>query len=150
VIRAHAPSSADSNPRRLTIGDLAERAGVNVATVRYYERRGIIREPLRTASGYRQYDASTVDRIRFVKRAQELGFTLDQIGDLLELRVTDPEACPAVEKVARGKLAEVESKIAELTRLKDVLEGLIRACGDREVTRECPVLLILEEEEVRP
>lgn len=131
----------------MTIGRLAEAAGVNVPTIRYYERRGIIAEPPRTASGYRQYPEETVDRIRFIRRAQDLGFTLEEIGDLLELRVDDPGACDAVEGATRMKLESVESKIRELERLRAILRGLVRACAERERTGACPVLAMLEEGE---
>lgn len=132
----------------LTIGSLAEAAGVKVPTVRYYERRGIIAEPPRTAAGYRQYDESVVDRIRFIRQAQDLGFTLEEIEDLLSLRVRGPESCVVVEAATRTKLASVQSKLRELERLKGVLQGLVRACEQRERTSECPVLALLDEGEV--
>lgn len=132
----------------MTIGSLAAAAGVNVPTVRYYERRGIIAEPPRTAAGYRQYDDTVVDRIRFVRQAQELGFTLEEIEELLALRVDDPESCGVVEQATRIKLASVESKIRELGRLRSVLERLVRACDERERTSACPVLAMLDEGEV--
>lgn len=130
---------------RLTIGSLAEAAGVKVATVRYYERRGIIAAPRRTASGYRQYDDSVVDRIRFVRRAQDLGFALDEIEDLLALRVDNPASCGRVEAATRSKLASVESKISELERLRATLQGLVRSCEKRTRTVPCPVLEMLDE-----
>lgn len=130
----------------MMIGRLAEAAGVKVPTIRYYERRGIIAEPPRSRSGYRQYGEGAVDRIRFVKRAQELGFTLEEIEDLLALRVEDPTSCESVEEATRSKLASVESKIRELERLRAVLRGLVRSCEDRERTSACPVLGILEED----
>lgn len=131
----------------MTISSLAEAAGVNVATVRYYERRGIIANPPRTSAGYRQYDESVVDRIRFVRRAQGLGFGLDEIEELLDLRVHEPESCSVVAEATQAKLVSVESKIRELERLKGVLQSLVRACQQREQTRECPVLAMLEEGE---
>ena len=130
----------------MTIGKLADSAGVNVATVRYYERRGIIPEPPRTDSGYRQYNAGAVSRLRFIKRAQDLGFTLEEIEDLLALRVDDTAACQAVESATRTKLASVESKIRELERLRAVLRRLVHSCEERERTAECPVLEMLEQE----
>lgn len=129
----------------MTIGSVAEAAGVNVATVRYYERRGLIAEPGRTASGYRQYDGSAVARIRFIRRAQELGFSLDEIGDLMDLRVEDSGACVEVERATRSKLADVESRIRELERLRVILNDLIASCRARQATGECPVLELLEE-----
>lgn len=131
----------------MTIGTLAEAAGVNVPTVRYYERRGIIAEPPRTQSGYRQYEQAVVDRIRFIKQAQNLGFALDEIEGFLALRVDDPAACETVEEATRAKLESVESKIAELVRLRGVLRELLRSCEDRERTGSCPVLEILDESE---
>lgn len=131
----------------MTIGSVAGAAGVKVPTVRYYERRGIIAEPPRTASGYRQYDESVVDRIRFIKRAQELGFTLDEIEDLLALRVEGPDSCTAVEEATSSKLRDVERKIRELERLRGVLARLARSCQAREATGECPVLEVLEDGE---
>ena len=129
----------------MTIGSVAEAAEVKVPTIRYYERRGIIAEPPRSPSGYRQYDEAVVDRIRFVKRAQGLGFTLDEIEDLLELRVEDADSCAAVAEATQAKLRSVEAKIRELERLRAVLSGLARSCEERERTSECPVLEVLEE-----
>jgi MerR family transcriptional regulator, copper efflux regulator len=129
----------------MTIGAVAEAAGVNVATVRYYERRGILAEPRRTESGYRQYNASAVARIRFIRRAQELGFSLDEIGDLLALRVEDPAACGAVESVTRAKLADVESRMRELERLRGILKDLLASCRARQATSEGPVLELIED-----
>jgi len=131
----------------LTIGSLAEAAGVKVATVRYYERRGIIAEPPRTASGYRQYDDAAVDRIRFVRRAQGLGFALEEIEDLLSLRVDNPESCGRVATATRSKLEAVESKISELERLRATLHRLVRSCEKRTTTVPCPVLDMLDERE---
>lgn len=130
----------------MRIGSLAEAAGVEVSTIRYYERRGLVAEPPRTASGYRQYDPAAVDRIRFVRQAQELGFTLKEIEELLELRVDDPSSCGAVEHATRAKLRSVDGKIRELRRLRGVLARLVRACEEKEPTGECPVLAMLEEE----
>jgi Hg(II)-responsive transcriptional regulator len=124
----------------MTIGVLAERGDVNVQTIRYYERRGILRPTARTAAGYRQYDAESIDRLRFIRQAQELGFSLDEIGELLALRVADPAACAVVEARTRAKLEDVNRKIGELTRMKRVLERLTAACEAREPTAECPIL----------
>jgi len=127
----------------MKIGALAKAAGVKVPTVRYYERRGIIPCPPRTAAGYRQYDHGVIDRIRFVKRAQELGFTLGEIGDLLGLRVDDRRACRAVEDVTRAKLQDVQSRIRDLQRLRNVLNRLVRSCQERTPTNDCPILEVL-------
>lgn len=130
---------------RLTISKLAARAGVNVQTLRYYERRGILAEPARSPAGYRQYDLEAVARIRFIKRAQELGFTLEEISELLELRVEHGAACEAVEERARAKLGLVDQKIRQLTRIRGVLDDLVEACQRRQPTEDCPILEGLEE-----
>lgn len=130
----------------MKIGSVAEAAGVEVSTVRYYERRGLLAEPPRTASGYRQYDETVIDRIRFVRQAQDLGFTLEEIEELLALRVEDPSSCGVVEEATRAKLRSVDAKIRELERLRGVLARLVCACEAKEATEECPVLGMLEEE----
>jgi MerR family mercuric resistance operon transcriptional regulator len=129
----------------LTIGQLAARAGVNVQTVRYYERRGLMPSPARTRTGYRQYMPEAADRLRFIRRAQDLGFSLGEIAELLALRVRHVSACATVEARAREKVALVERKISELERMKRTLEELAAACGAREPTSECPILEALEE-----
>lgn len=132
----------------MKIGSVAEAAGVEVSTVRYYERRGLLAEPPRTASGYRQYDEAVIDRIRFVRQAQDLGFTLEEIEELLALRVEDSSSCGVVEEATRAKLRSVDAKIRELRRLRGVLARLVRSCEAKESTEECPVLGMLEEEKV--
>lgn len=101
----------------LTIGQLAKRAGVNVETIRYCERRELLAEPPRTTSGYRQYSEAAVRRIRFVKRAQELGFTLEEIAELLELRVDRDTSCDAVEQRAERAVGRIDGKVRELSRV---------------------------------
>jgi Hg(II)-responsive transcriptional regulator len=129
----------------LTTGEAADRAGVNVQTVRYYERRGLIPEPPRTSGGFRQYGPEHVARIRFIKRAQELGFTLDEAGELLDLRAT-PEADRAdVRAVAQEKRDAIQQKIADLQRMQATLDHLITACEGHGTTDDCPILHALEE-----
>lgn len=128
----------------MTISKVAAEAGVNVQTLRYYERRGILEEPARTASGYRQYEPEAVNRIRFIKRAQELGFTLDEAHQLLGLRVQHGAACGPVEARARENLSRVEEKIRQLSRMRGVLRDLIEACRGRQGTEECPILEALD------
>jgi MerR family mercuric resistance operon transcriptional regulator len=130
----------------MTIGQVASGAGVNIQTVRYYERRGLLPKAPRTPSGYRQYDPEAVARLRFIKRAQELGFSLEEVAELLELRVEHGAACEAVESNAKEKIAMVESKIGELERMKAVLVELARACDVREPTSDCPILATLSED----
>ena len=129
----------------MTIGELASRAGVKVATIRFYERRGILKSPARTPSGYRRYEQEEVERVLFVRRAQGLGFTLGEIQELLALRVEHGSTCGAVETRAREKLDRVKLKVRELERMKQVLERLVSACEAREPTEECPILAVLEE-----
>lgn len=130
---------------QMLIGELAFRAGVNVQTVRYYERRGLLREPKRTSSGYRHYPAESLERLQFIKRAQELGFTLEEIGELLDLRVEDPASCSVVAERTRSKLADVRRKIRELQRMETALKDLGSACLTRTPTAECPILESLAE-----
>ncbi|MGH7573586.1 MAG: MerR family transcriptional regulator [Longimicrobiales bacterium] len=129
----------------LSIGELATRAGVNIQTVRYYERRGLMPEPARTQAGYRQYRPEAADRLRFIKRAQDLGFSLVEITELLALRVKHASACATVEARAREKIAVVDRKISELHGMKRTLERLAAACEQREPTSDCPILEALED-----
>lgn len=124
----------------LTIGALAKAADIGVETVRFYERKGLLPEPPRTPSGYRQYPSETVDRMRFIRRAQGLGFALREISELLDLRVDEAAACGPVEAQAREKLAQVAGKIEELRRMEAALQRLVHACEAREPTGECPIL----------
>jgi Hg(II)-responsive transcriptional regulator len=127
----------------LTTAEVAEQAGVNLQTVRYYERRGLLPVPPRRASGYRQYDEAYVARIRFIKRAQELGFTLGEIQDLLSLQA-EPGASRDVRARTQAKIEEVETKIRDLQRIKRTLEDLAKVCDGHGSTDECPIWLALE------
>ena len=130
----------------LKIGQVASGAGVNIQTVRYYERRGLLPEAPRTPAGYRTYEDEAIARLRFIKRAQDLGFSLEEITELLELRVEHAAACEAVEAKAKEKIAMVEKKIAELNRMKTVLVELSRSCDLRTPTSDCPILEMLSED----
>jgi len=130
----------------LTIGQVATAANVNVQTIRYYERRGMFPASRRTAAGYRQYAEDAVARLRFIKHAQELGFSLKEIQELLALRVRHAAACDAVERKTRAKIALVEGRIEELQRLKRTLERLAAACEARRPTADCPILEVLEDD----
>ncbi len=123
-----------------TIGELARRAKVNVETVRYYERRGLLPEPPRRESGYRQYPHEFAARIDFIKRAQELGFSLNEISELLSLRAVPDTACGDVKKRAEAKVTSIEEKIRDLQRMRGALMELISACEGRGPTSECPIL----------
>ena len=128
----------------LTTGALAEAAGVNVETLRFYERKGLLPKPPRRASGYRQYPREDVRRIRFIKRAQELGFSLVEIKELLALRVR-PGTTPAeVKGHAEEKLAEIRRKIASLRAMEEALTRLTDACSGHGPMAGCPILHHLE------
>ncbi|MCZ6807978.1 MAG: MerR family DNA-binding protein [Deltaproteobacteria bacterium] len=134
----------DTKP--LTIGQVAKQAGVGVETIRFYERRGLIAEPKRRASGYRQYALDAVRRIRFIRRAKELGFTLEEISDLLSLRVDPNSTSSDVRKRARDKITDIEDKIARLERMRAALKRVASKCKGRGPTSECPILEELERE----
>ncbi|MDR3619532.1 MAG: MerR family DNA-binding protein [Paludisphaera borealis] len=128
----------------LTSGALAESAGVNVETLRFYERKGLLPTPPRRASGYREYPTEDVQRIRFIKRAQELGFSLVEIKELLALRVR-PGATPAdVKTRAEEKLADIRRKIASLKAMEKALKKLNETCSGHGPMAECPILHHLE------
>lgn len=131
--------------KNLTIGKLAKEAGVKVDTVRYYERRRLLREPARSPSGYRQYLPEAVTRIRFIKRAQELGFSLDEIDELLRLRIETDTACDDVKAQAEAKVANIQTKIQALERIQKTLFNLIENCDQRQPTEVCPILEALED-----
>ncbi len=128
----------------LTIGKLAKHSHVNVETIRYYERRGLIPMPSRRESGYRQFTQDIVARIRFIKRAQELGFTLKEISELLSLRVDPYTTCADIKMRAERKIAEIEAKIRDLERMKRALIKLKASCRGRGPTGECPILEALD------
>ena len=131
----------------LTIGQLAKQAGVGVETIRFYEREGLLAEPERRPSGYRQYTAEVVRRVRFIRHAKDLGFALKEIQELLELRVDPISTCADVRKRARAKIADINGRIAALERMKAALERLARSCRGRGPTSECPILEVLDREE---
>ena len=129
----------------LTIGQLARRAGVGVETVRFYEREGLLKEPARRPSGYRQYDEGVVDRLRFIRRAKQLGFTLNEIKELLSLRIDPSTTCADVKSRAEAKLDDIAAKIRTLQRMKRALVKLTKACSGRGAASECPILEALDQ-----
>lgn len=134
----------------LTIGEVAERANVHMETLRYYERRGLVARPPRSASNYRLYPEDAVRRVRFIKRAQELGFSLNDIKELLSLRA-DPEAgCAEVRACAEAKIKDIDAKIGALTAMKYALSTLVAACSGEGPLTDCPILESLETQEVIP
>ncbi len=133
----------------LTIGKLAKEVGVNIQTVRYYERRRLLSPTARKSSGYRLYGEAALKRLRFIKNAQTLGFTLREITDLLNLRVSSTARCGDVERKAQAKLTQVQDKVRDLQMLAQALHGLIRTCRAGQPTDRCPILQSLEEEKAR-
>lgn len=128
----------------LTISQLAHRAEVPIDTIRYYERNQLIAEPPRRPSGYRQYPEDTVQRLRFIRRAKNLGFTLEEIAELLDL--SSQRNVAAVKRSAQQKLVDVEHKIAELSRIRDGLAKLVKTCPGHGRAEACPILAALNEE----
>ena len=131
----------------LTIGEVAKDSGIGIETVRFYERKGLIAEPPRTDSGYRQYPEEVVGRIRFIRRAKELGFALKEISELLSLRVNPDTTCADVRKQAEFKISDVEEKIRALRRIETALKKLAASCVGTGPASECPILEALEGQE---
>jgi MerR family copper efflux transcriptional regulator len=129
----------------LTIGKLAKEVGVNVQTVRYYERLKLLSPTARKLSGYRLYGDEAHRRLRFIKNAQALGFTLREIAELLSLRVSSTALCGDVQRKAQAKLVQVEAKIRGLRALDRALQGLIHTCQAGQPTDRCPILNSLDE-----
>ena len=124
----------------LSIGQLAEQANVNIETIRYYERRGLIPQPPRRESGYRKFSQTFVVRIKFIKRAQELGFTLKKIQELLSMRVDPDTTCSDIKIEAKVKMGDIDGKIKSLQRMKRALTKLVAKCDDSYSSSECPIL----------
>jgi MerR family transcriptional regulator, copper efflux regulator len=131
----------------LTIGKVAKAAGLGVETVRFYERQGLIAEPARSSSGYRKYRAETIKRLQFIVRAKALGFTLQEIGDLLDLRATPGAGCADVQARAEAKIADIEERIAQLDAMKRALGDLVAQCRGEGPLSDCPILDALDEDE---
>jgi MerR family mercuric resistance operon transcriptional regulator len=127
--------------KELTIGRVAELAGVNVETVRYYHRRGLLEEPLKPQRGHRRYPAEAVQHIRFIKRAQALGFTLEEVAALMTLE----EACDCAETraLAAHKVEMIDQKLSDLSAMRAALAGLIRQCDAGEPAQGCPIIQVL-------
>lgn len=128
----------------MTIGRLAAAAGVNVETIRYYQRRGLLDEPEKPFRGCRRYPPGAARRVRFIKRAQALGFTLEEIAGLLRL---DGEGCCSdTRALAEQKLAAIEQKLRGLTAMRDALADLVGRCGDEPPARRCPIISALAQD----
>ena len=125
---------------KLSIGELAKQANVNIETIRYYERRGLLPEPPRNKSGHRQYPAEALKRTDFIKRCQVLGFSLKEITEILELRITPESTCADMQFRVGEKLTDVNKKIHELVHIRDALNRLVKKCTGKGPIGSCPIL----------
>ena len=133
--------------RGLTIGRLAQSSGVNLETVRYYERIGLMPEPDRTGGGHRLYDDDHRRRLAFIRRSRELGFSIEEIRTLLGLAEPQRRACDEVRAIASAHLGAVRAKMADLARLESLLASTVARCDGRAAAPTCPVLELLEQED---
>ena len=127
--------------RALTIGRVARLAGVHVETIRYYQRRGLLIEPDKPLGTFRHYSADIVRRIHFIKHAQALGFTLEEVAELL--RLSEASACTETRELAAHKVALIDRKMADLAAMREALAGLIRQCDTSQADSACPIILTL-------
>ena len=130
---------------QLRIGEVASKAGVNIQTLRYYERRGLLEAPERSASGYREYPQEAVRLIRFIKRAQDLGFSLNEIKDLIALRDARGRKRSEVRARAEAKTRYIDQKLAQLQAMRSALSTLVESCGCRDGRPTCPILEALDD-----
>jgi MerR family mercuric resistance operon transcriptional regulator len=121
------------------IGALSQRSGVHIETIRYYERIGLLPRPGRSAGGMRRYEAEDVRRLGFIRRLRELGFSLEQVRELLRLAQVRNSSCAKVRALSAGHLDEVQAKIADLRRMERVLKEMIASC-DRGIAPDCPII----------
>jgi DNA-binding transcriptional MerR regulator len=126
--------------KTMKIGEVAKLSGTGIETIRFYEREGLLLEPERRPSGYRQYDESTVARLEYIRRAKELGFTLAEIRELLELSFVSQTCCDHIRQRADAKIADIESKIRSLQQMKRSLGKILEHCRTRNSTDNCPLV----------
>ncbi len=124
----------------VTIGAIAERSSVGVETIRFYERQGLLPTPARSASGYRVYPEDAVERVRFIRRAKDLGFTLEEIGELLALKVSHGKSCRSVRDRALAKVTDIDRKMGDLRRMRRALSALVERCSGDEGIDDCTIL----------
>jgi MerR family mercuric resistance operon transcriptional regulator len=134
--------------KTLTIGHLARESGMNLETVRYYERRGLLPKPPRSASGYRLFPIDAAQRLRFIERAKELGFSLKEIGELLSLRASPTTTSARIRAKAEAKITDIRSKIRSLESMEKTLRKLAKSCPGCGPMAECPILESLDREGV--
>ncbi len=130
----------------MTIGKTARAAGVGVETIRFYERVGLIRRPPRRTTGYRIYPRETVDRIRFIRRSKALGFSLKEIRDLLDLRLSPRTSCSDIRRRVEAKAADIDERITALRKMRTALTKLAAACRSGGPVGTCPILEALKKE----
>jgi MerR family mercuric resistance operon transcriptional regulator len=133
--------------KSLTIGRLAKQAGVNLETVRFYERRGLLPKPPRSASGYRLFPSDAAQRLRFIRRAKELGFSLKEIRELLSLRVSRTTTSRDIRTRTEVKIADIDAKIKSLESIKRTLRKMTNVCEGCVPVAECPILESLDRED---
>jgi MerR family mercuric resistance operon transcriptional regulator len=133
--------------KSLTIGRLAKQAGVNLETIRFYERKGLLPKPPRSECGYRLFPVDAAKRLRFIRRAQELGFSLGEIRELLAFRIAPAAKSADVQRRAQAKITDIEAKIRSLESMKKTLRELTNACPGCGSARDCPILQSLDSEE---
>jgi MerR family transcriptional regulator, copper efflux regulator len=127
-----------------SIGQVAKRSGISVETIRYYEKEGLLEEPERKESGYRQYQQDAITRLSFIKQGKELGFSLREISELLSIKSDGKNLCHEVKQLAQEKLDNIESKIKMLQRMRKSLKKLVDSCPGQAALNECPILDALE------
>ena len=128
----------------MMIGKLSEKSGVSIETIRFYEHKGLIEPVSRKATGYRVYNEDSLERLRFIKRSKELGFSLEEISDLLSMRIKNKSQCNRVRTKAKEKLEDVQTKIEDLRHIATSLKKLIHTCESQNKTNNCPILENLE------
>ena len=134
----------DTSMQFFNIGEVAKLTNVTVETIRYYEKQGLVEIPRRNDSGYRQYPDDTIKRIKFIQHAKEVGFTLNDIKELLELRNDQNKSCSDVKNLADLKIQSIDQKIADLQRIKSALTRMVKKCSAETPSSECPLLDELE------
>ncbi|HZP94631.1 MAG TPA: MerR family DNA-binding protein [Burkholderiales bacterium] len=134
----------DTAAENFTIGKLAARCGMSVQAIRYYERRGLLPTPARAASGYRLYSEPVARRLHFIHRAQALGFSLEEVKELLALSVRPGTTCADIRRRASDKIDSIDRKVTDLRRIRDVLAKLATSCRAQGPTSECPILEALD------
>ncbi len=132
----------------MTIGEVAKRSEVNIQTIRFYERKGLVLPEARSNSGYRQYTEDAVRRVRFIKHAQEIGFSLKEVANLLSLQVVADSTCADVKAQAEEKISDIDEKIRKLEEMKAALGRLVEKCDGVGPVSECPIIEALDEVEI--